>query len=122
MKLALISNADAMEVAAWPESPLAGLFDVEVFSCTAGYVKPEPKIYYQCLDQLALKPQECLFVGDGGSNELAGAKAVGLSTVFIYGVVAQLWPERVAERRAISDYQIERIPAVINLLNRDPID
>src|SRR3954468_1659951 len=31
-RLGLISNADVMEVAAWADSPLAGLFDVEVFS------------------------------------------------------------------------------------------
>src|SRR5262245_34290172 len=30
LRLALISNADVMEVAAWADSPLAGMFDVEV--------------------------------------------------------------------------------------------
>ena len=51
-RLGLISNADVMEVAAWADSPLAGLFDVEVFSCTAGCVKPEPAIFARCLDAL----------------------------------------------------------------------
>jgi putative hydrolase of the HAD superfamily len=32
-RLALISNCDASEVAAWEACPLRGLFDVEVFSC-----------------------------------------------------------------------------------------
>src|SRR5262245_6726042 len=35
-RLGLISNADVMEAAPWPNSPLAGLFDVEVFSCAVG--------------------------------------------------------------------------------------
>src|SRR5579872_1090648 len=62
LRLGLISNADAMEVAAWTESPLAGLFDAEIFSCAAGCVKPEPEIFYQCLKQMGLTPRECLYV------------------------------------------------------------
>ena len=38
LRLGLISNADVMEVAAWADSPMAGLFDSEVFSCDAGCV------------------------------------------------------------------------------------
>jgi len=76
--LGLVSNADAIEHAAWSYSPLAGLFDVEVFSCQAGCVKPEPEIFQRCLAALRLAPRECLFVGDGGSNELEGARAVGM--------------------------------------------
>jgi len=115
-RLGLISNSDVMEVAPWPECPLAGLFDVEVFSCEVGLVKPEPAIYARCIEALGASPKECLFVGDGGSDELVGAKNVGMSTVFVSGVMAQLWPDRVEERRANSDYHIERIPDLLALL------
>jgi putative hydrolase of the HAD superfamily len=116
LRLGLISNADVMEVAAWPASPLAGLFDVEVFSCTAGCVKPEPAIYERCLQALGMQPAECLFIGDGGSNELLGAKMAGMSTVFMSGVMAHLWPGRVNERRAAADHHVERIPDLLPLL------
>jgi len=116
LRLGLISNADVMEVAAWADGPLAGLFDAEVFSCAAGCVKPEPAIYAKCLESLGLPAAECLFVGDGGSDELVGAKQAGLSTVFISGIVAELWPERVAPRLAIADHHIERIPELLALL------
>jgi putative hydrolase of the HAD superfamily len=115
LRLGLISNADAMEVAAWAESPLAGCFDAEIFSCDAGAVKPEPAIFAQCLDALGLPAADCLFVGDGGSDELAGAKTVGLSTVFVSGVMAELWPERVAERLAISDHHIIWLPEILTI-------
>jgi len=115
-QLGLISNADTMEVAAWPDSPLAGAFDVEVFSCTAGCVKPEPDIYYRCLESLGLDPRQCLFVGDGGSNELAGAKEIGLSTVFVSGVIAELWPETVSQRILTADHHIATVPELIELL------
>lgn len=119
-RLGLISNADVMEVAPWSECPLAGLFDVEVFSCKVGLVKPEPAIYACCVEALGASPCECLFVGDGGSNELVGAKSAGMSTAFISGVMAQLWPDRVEERRAISDHHVERIPDLLPLLGLTP--
>ena len=34
------------------------------------------------LKQLKIEPRISLFVGDGGSNELFGAKQVGMKTVF----------------------------------------
>ena len=115
-RLGLISNADAIEVAAWNDCPLAGLFDVEVFSCLVGCVKPERAIYDTCLERLGLSAAECLFVGDGGSDELIGAKAAGMSTVFVSGVMAELWPERVQQRLSISDHHIGRVPQVLTLL------
>jgi putative hydrolase of the HAD superfamily len=117
LRLGLISNADVMEAAPWPTSPLAGLFDVALFSCAVGLVKPEPEIYARCIQALGVSPGECLFVGDGGSNELVGAKAAGMSTVFVSGVMAELWPERIEERRAISDHHVERIPELLSLLD-----
>jgi len=116
--LGLISNADVMEVEAWHDCPLAGLFDAEVFSCEVGCVKPEPAIYEHCLRQLGRSAAECVFVGDGGSNELAGAKEVGLATVFVSGVIAELWPERVTQRMSIADHHLERVPQLLELLGR----
>ena len=108
LKLALLSNADVLDVAAYAGSALGGLFDVEVFSCDAGCAKPEPEIYRACLQALDLGASDCIFVGDGGSDELAGAKAVGLRTVFVSGVIAELWPERIAPRLAAADHHIEQ--------------
>ena len=120
LRLGLISNADAMEAAAWDDSPLAGLFDAEVFSCKVGCVKPERSIYEHCLRSLGLAADECLFVGDGGSNELSGAKDVGMSTVFVSGVMAELWPELVPERLSQCDHHIEQVPEVLTLLGLTP--
>jgi putative hydrolase of the HAD superfamily len=117
LRLGLISNADVMEAALWPTSLFAGLFDVALFSCAVGLVKLEPEIYARCIQALGVSPGECLFVGDGGSNELVGAKAAGMSTVFVSGVMAELWPERIEERRAISDHHVERIPELLSLLD-----
>ncbi len=118
VRLGLVSNADAIEVATWAECPLAGLFDSEVISCEVGMVKPEPEIFRKCLDELSLRAAECMFVGDGGSNELVGAKEVGLTTVFVSGVIAELWPERITARIASADHHLRwahEVPGLLRL-------
>lgn len=43
--------------------------------------KPEEGIYREAAKRLGVSVEECLFVGDGGSEELEGAKAVGMGAV-----------------------------------------
>ena len=81
IRLCLISNASTAEVAAWPCSPLADLFDKAIFSCDCGMQKPDIAIFQHALQQLDADPKQSLFVGDGGSDEFVGAHAAGLATV-----------------------------------------
>ncbi|MDR2686572.1 MAG: HAD-IA family hydrolase [Oscillospiraceae bacterium] len=80
-RLCLVSNADAIDALPWTATPLAPLFDEAVFSCDVHLQKPDPAIYLLAAGRLGARPEDCVFVGDGGSNELAGAKAVGMRTV-----------------------------------------
>ena len=105
-RIGLISNADVTEVAGWKESSLRELFDTAVFSCHVGYVKPEKEIYEECLRTLEVSPEEAIFVGDGGSNELKGAKALGMTTVMTTGIIEKIWPEKIDERKDFADYII----------------
>ena len=114
--LGLVSNADATEVETWQHCPLAGLFDSEIFSCEVGHVKPEPEIFRKCIDALGREPGECWFAGDGGSNELIGAKQVGMTTVFVSGVIAELWPEYVPQRIPIADHHVAWVPEILGLV------
>ena len=113
LQIGLISNADVTEVAGWAQCPIADLFDATVFSCRVGWVKPEPEIYRHCLQELKLRPSEVIFVGDGGSDELAGAKALGIATVMISGIIREIWPDKIAERAAQADFQIEHLSELI---------
>jgi putative hydrolase of the HAD superfamily len=115
-RLGLVSNADVMEVAAWGESPIRQLFDSTVFSCAAGCMKPEREIYERSLRELGVPAAQAAFVGDGGSGELEGARRVGLTAIMITGIVRQLWPERIEERRPHADFVIEELT---ELLERD---
>jgi putative hydrolase of the HAD superfamily len=79
----LITNCTSEVPELWRRSPLSGLVDAEVFSCREGLLKPDPRIYLLATSRLGIDPGECLFVGDGASNELAGAKAVGMEAVLL---------------------------------------
>jgi len=80
-RLCLVSNADAIDALPWTGTPLAPLFDYAVFSCDVRVQKPDPAIYLLAAGRMGARPEDCVFVGDGGSRELAGAKAVGMRTV-----------------------------------------
>lgn len=80
-KLGLISNCFSEEVKVIRESCLYPYFDAVVLSYEAGLLKPDRRIYELCVDKLGLSAQDCLYVGDGGSNELVGARECGMKAV-----------------------------------------
>lgn len=83
MKIGLISNCSPETPLIWIETPLAPLVDVALFSSSVGIRKPDPRIYRQATEQLAVKPESCMYVGDGDSQELSGAARVGMHPVLI---------------------------------------
>ena len=115
--LGLISNADVNEITGWQNSPLRSYFDSVVFSCNVGYVKPEKEIYLECLKELGVQPEVVLYVGDGGSDELKGAKEVGMTTVMTIHVIKHFWPDRIAKTREYADYQIDGLSELLSMMN-----
>ena len=65
------------------DMPFARFIDVATFSCLVGVQKPDPRIYKLTADRMAAKPENCLYIGDGDSNELTGASQVGMYPVLI---------------------------------------
>ena len=83
LKTGLITGCAWEIPALWPDTAFVPLFDHTVFSCVAGMSKPQSEIYHLACERLGIQPEHCLYVGDGGSNELAGAEAVGMDAVLI---------------------------------------
>ena len=79
--IGIVSNAKPDDVASWSECPLRDAVDDAVFSCSIGYMKPDPEIYKLACERLGIVPTETVFVGDGRSDELQGAAAVGMQPV-----------------------------------------
>lgn len=82
IKLCLISNADVIDCKYWKPSILSTYFDEAIFSCEVGLLKPDVKIYTLAMERMGVTASESLFVGDGGSNELFGARQARMRTVF----------------------------------------
>ncbi len=117
-KLALISNADAVEIEGWDGSELGSLFDLALFSCHEGYMKPEQEIFRLCLDRLGLEGKECLYVGDGGNDELIASAQAGMHAVLTTQFLKLSWPEKIKERRETVSYQIEHLNEILPLIDR----
>ena len=82
-KTGLITNCSAEVPTIWKDTPFSPLFDVAVFSCSTGLMKPEPGIYQLAIEQLAVEPETCLYVGDGSNRELTGAAQIGMHPVLL---------------------------------------
>lgn len=63
-KIALISNTEPAAAAYLRRTDALADFDVSIFSCEVGHVKPEPQIYRAALKRLGVKPAELVFVDD----------------------------------------------------------
>jgi putative hydrolase of the HAD superfamily len=78
VRLGVISNCFAEDVAAWPRSLLASYFNCAVFSFEVGVAKPDPGIYLEATRRLRVDVSEAWFIGDGAHEELSGAERAGL--------------------------------------------
>jgi putative hydrolase of the HAD superfamily len=82
-KTGIISDCTMETPKTWPKTLFAPIFDVTVFSCLAGMKKPDPRMYLMATEKLGVTTQECMYIGDGDSNELTGALQAGMYPVMI---------------------------------------
>ena len=83
LKIGVLSDCTDEIPLLWPDSLYAPLVDAAVFSCSLGVRKPDPRTYAAVLHGLGLAPDQCLYVGDGGSSELSGATVAGLRPIWL---------------------------------------
>lgn len=84
-KIGLVSDCTHDLADQWDELELAEFFDAAVFSCNEGTRKPDPRLFLAAAERLGVPPEACLYVGDGGGDELAGSAAVGMHPVLLAG-------------------------------------
>ena len=82
-KTGLISNCGVAIPKILDKMPLASVIDVAVFSALVGIQKPDSRIYELAVERLAVRAEDCLYIGDGDSQELTGAANVGMHPVLI---------------------------------------
>ncbi len=81
IKVGLITNTFSDERDLIRNSKLFPLFDATRISYEEGVLKPDPQMYLSIMEELGVKPEECLYVGDGGSKELFAARDLGLTAL-----------------------------------------
>lgn len=116
VKIGLISNADIIDIKYWNDSPLSAFFDSVIFSCDVGILKPETEIYQLAMKRLNVKPEESIFIGDGGSNELFGAQRAGMKTIFseYLDCKSKIQKEMIIK---YSDYHIESFDEILKCID-----
>lgn len=114
-RIGLISDCSHEIPVIWPETPLASLIDVAVFSCLAGFRKPDSRIYQLAIDQLHVPPEQCLYVGDGGSEELAGALRIGMHPV-LYRLDPESTERHLVNRENWDGPRIHSLTEVLNMV------
>jgi len=113
LRLGLISVCSDEVPQAWPHTELADRLDAVVFSCRCGLMKPDPRIYLLAAEELGVEPGECLFVGDGANDELAGAERVGMRSVLIHRPNEEPFWDDVADWEGL---RVTSVAAVLDLL------
>lgn len=83
-RLALISNyPDGKAIrTSLRRTGLESFFESVVISGEVGYVKPHPRPFVTCLEQLDLAPSDAVYVGDNWLADVQGAGRLGMQVVW----------------------------------------
>jgi putative hydrolase of the HAD superfamily len=110
--IGLISNCFSEEAEVIRESILYPYFDAALLSCEEGVEKPDKEIFLHCMKALKLKPEECIYVGDGGSQELEASKLLGM-----YSLQALWYRNKQSEHVIKRKDEFEQLDNPMDILN-----
>lgn len=118
LKLGVVS--DAPRESAWLRLVYLNLhhvFDAVVTYEDTGIRKPEKEPFLAVLDRLQVEPAHALMVGDWPDRDMAGARAIGMTTVFAhYGFS---WSEdRSPIARHPADFEIHDLYELVDIVER----
>ena len=81
IKVGIITNTFSDERDMIRSSILMQYIDEALISYEQGLCKPDPALFKKITELFNVEPDECLFVGDGGSGELYAARDAGMHPV-----------------------------------------
>ena len=81
IKVGLITNMFSDERDFVRRSEMMQYFDAALISYEQGICKPDLSLFEKMTQLLGVRPEECLYVGDGGSKELYAAREAGMHPV-----------------------------------------
>ena len=112
LKIGVISDAPSRE--AWIRicsMKLEHIFDTVVTLHDKGVHKPSPEPFKKAIQDLNVKPNQTIMVGDWPERDIIGAKNVGMKTAFAkYG-------DTFDTKNSGADYVLDDISDLINIIN-----
>jgi putative hydrolase of the HAD superfamily len=99
--------------------------DAVVLSSELGVAKPAPEVFETIAARLSVPAGRCWYVGDGGSDELAGARRAGMTPVwlrdpgaadaFVHGFAP-------ADERTVTIPALDALLPLLGLSDREDLD
>jgi len=114
-RIGLISDCPPEVPAVWEETVFAPWIEVAVFSCKAGVKKPDALIYKMAYESLEVLAEHCVYVGDGDSMELQGAKEIGMEAFLIRVEEEEGWDR---DRPRLERWRGKRIARLSDLIGQ----
>jgi putative hydrolase of the HAD superfamily len=100
------------------ETPLGAFFPVRASSAHMGVRKPHRRMYDHVVRGLGVRAERCLYVGDGNSRELVGARACGMTTIWVDNGEHQHWRDDWVPEADHTVRQLAEIPEIVEALLR----
>ena len=117
-KLAVVSDAPRFE--AWLRLVYLGLqhtFDVVLTYDDTGHHKPDPAPFRMALEQLGVKPDRAVVIGDWKERDIAGGRAAGLHTIYArYGDQYSKYSDKSSQPEAVPDYVVDDLLQLFDVL------
>jgi len=113
LRLALATDCSSETPELLDRTTLGSFFAVRAVSASLGMRKPDPAMYQHVLEGLGLSGAECLYVGDGNSEELPGAKRHGMTTVWVDNGDRQYFQDRFDSAGDHTVQSLSQIPDLV---------
>ncbi|WP_370374508.1 HAD family hydrolase [Catenulispora sp. GP43] len=98
LRIGLVTDCGIELPSIWDALPIATLVDAAVFSCREHTRKPDPALFRAAARRLEVAEEECLYIGDGGGDEIAGSARVGMKAILFR---PNDWADHDASERAV---------------------
>jgi putative hydrolase of the HAD superfamily len=94
------------------DNGIGSYFDSFSFSNETGYLKPRIETFSRVLNDLGIRPEEAVHIGDLEHTDIAGAKRMGMKAIKFIGA------NHSATRESIADFVLEHLSDLPSALDR----